>query len=137
MAGFNKCIFAGNLTKDPEFSQSKSGTDYCRFSLAVNSGADETLFMNCTAFGKTAEVVRDYLAKGKFTIVEGRLQSRKYEIDGISKVSYELIISSVTLTPNSGESRVEKQEPKTNKEVVSDKADTTNIDDIPDSEIPF
>lgn len=81
----NKVILMGRLTRDPEirYSQGENSTAIAKFSLAVErkfkrNGEAEADFFNCTAFGKTAEVVEKYLKKGTKMAVIGRLQNDNY-----------------------------------------------------------
>ena len=81
----NKVILIGNLTKDPELSETSSGTAFCKFSIAVNrpfanaDGDRETDFFNITTWRGQAETCAKYLAKGKKVCVIGSLQNRSYE----------------------------------------------------------
>ena len=87
---YNKVILAGNLTRDPQLSYTASQTAVADFGLAVNrkwkgkDGADseETCFVDCRAFGRTAEVINQYLKKGSGALVEGRLHFSAWEKDG-------------------------------------------------------
>ena len=84
----NLVVLTGRTTQDPDLKYSASGTAYCRFTLAVNrmkkeDGAD---FISCTAFGKTAELIAEYVKKGHQLGVQGRIQQDTYEKDG-QKVS--------------------------------------------------
>jgi single-strand DNA-binding protein len=87
MASFNKVILAGNLTRDPELRVTPKGTAICQFGLAINrkfkdeSGQqrDDTTFVDCEAWGKTAELISKYLTKGKQALVEGRLKLDTWE----------------------------------------------------------
>ena len=78
----NNVILMGRLTKDPVSGTSQSGTTSARFTLAVDrhskTDPDAADFPSCVAFGKTAEVVRDYLKKGTKIAVQGRIQTSKY-----------------------------------------------------------
>ena len=82
MANFNKIILVGNLTRDPVLRYLPSQTAVVDFGLAVNSrwksanGEDreEVMFIDCSAFGKGAEVINQYCQKGKPLLVEGRLK---------------------------------------------------------------
>jgi single-strand DNA-binding protein len=82
MANFNKVILLGNLTRDPELRYLPSQMAVVDFGLAVNhkyrtaQGEDreEVMFIDCTAFGKQAEVIKQYCSKGKPLFVEGRLK---------------------------------------------------------------
>jgi single-strand DNA-binding protein len=82
MANLNKVMLIGNLTRDPELRYLQSGTAVCDFGLAVNRSyrtgggeqKEEVLFIDVTAFGKQAEIVSEYLQKGRPVFVEGRLR---------------------------------------------------------------
>ena len=81
---FNLVILTGRLTKEPELKFGASGTAYCKFTLAVNrmKKDDPADFIFCSAFGKTAELIAEYVKKGNNLGVQGRLQQDTYEKDG-------------------------------------------------------
>lgn len=87
MQGFNKVIIAGNLTRDPELRYTPSGLAIAKFGLAVNrrwkdqSGEqkEETTFVDVDAFGKQAELIGQYMKKGRPLLVEGRLRLDTWE----------------------------------------------------------
>lgn len=86
MANLNKVFLIGNLTRDPELRSTQSGTNVCKFGLAVNrkfttqaGSKEETTFVDLTAFGRQAEVINQYCTKGKPLFVEGRLQFSTWE----------------------------------------------------------
>ena len=82
----NKVILIGNLGRDPEMHTASSGNAVAQLSLATTrrvkqqdgTFADETEWHRVVCFGRTAEVARDYLGKGRQIYVEGRLRTRKY-----------------------------------------------------------
>lgn len=83
MAGFNRVIILGNLTRDPEYKQLSSGQAVCRLGLAANrayrnrqSGdlVQEVCYVDVDVWGAQAESCRQYLAKGRPALVEGRLK---------------------------------------------------------------
>ena len=82
MASYNKVILVGNLTRDPQLKYLPSQTAVAEFGLAVQpqvphpAGEDreEVTFVDCTAFGKTGEVINQYFTKGKPIFIEGRLK---------------------------------------------------------------
>lgn len=82
MASYNKVLLMGNLTRDVEMKQIGSGQSVANIGLAVSrkfktqSGEDreETTFVDCEAWGKTAEVMAKYLSKGRPVFIEGRLK---------------------------------------------------------------
>ena len=76
----NKVIMTGRNTKDLELKQLTSGTSVIEFSIAVKRPFknDESDFINCVAFSKTAETISRYVKKGDLIGIEGRLQTRSY-----------------------------------------------------------
>ena len=82
MAYLNKCFLIGNLTRDPELRVTPKGTSIASFGLAINrqsknadgSHADEVTFVDIEAWGKQAELVAKYLARGAPAMIEGRLK---------------------------------------------------------------
>ena len=88
MIELNKVLITGRLTRDPELKYIPSGTAVCEMRLASSrrfSGKDsgerkeETLFINVTAWGKTAEFCNEYMHKGSAIYVEGRLKQDTWE----------------------------------------------------------
>lgn len=91
MAGnFNKVILLGNLTRDPELRHTSGNQAVANIGLAVNrrwrspdgEQREETTFVDCEAWGKTAEVMCQYLAKGRPVFIEGRLKLDQWEKEG-------------------------------------------------------
>lgn len=82
----NTILICGRLTKNPSYATTKSGQNYAKFSLAVDRvGQENTDFIDCTAWGKTAELVNRYLVKGRQVIVQGSLHIDTYEKDGVKR----------------------------------------------------
>lgn len=87
MANLNKVLLIGNLTRDPELRYTPGGTAVASFGLAMNrkfrssSGEDreETCFVEVNAFGRQAEVISEYMSKGRQIFVEGRLHLDQWE----------------------------------------------------------
>ena len=101
MTGYNKVILMGNLTRDPETKNlPNSQTTVCNFALAVNrtwkdangNAREEVLFMDCAAFGRTADAIGQYLAKGRPIHVEGRLKLERWEQDGQARSKVRVIV---------------------------------------------
>jgi single-strand DNA-binding protein len=87
MANFNKVILAGNLTRDPELRYTPKGTAIARIGLAINRTwksetgemKEEVTFVDVDAFGRQAEVIGQYMKKGRPFLVEGRLKLDQWE----------------------------------------------------------
>jgi single-strand DNA-binding protein len=101
MASYNKVILVGNLTRDPQMSYLPSQMAVVEFGLATNRrwrGPDgqqreETCFVDCRAYGKQAETINQYLAKGKPVLVEGRLQFDTWEgKDGTKRSKHRVVV---------------------------------------------
>lgn len=99
----NHISISGRLTKDPELRYTQSGKAVASFTLAVDrdftsrdGGERETDFINCVAWGTTAEFVSKYFDKGKMAIVAGRLQMRNYtDKDGNKRTAAEVVAANV------------------------------------------
>jgi len=100
----NLIVLTGRLTRDPELKYGQSGKAYAKFSLAVarTFSRDETDFFNCTAFGKTAEIVGEHLRKGRKVGVQGNIQMNKYEVNGEKRTSYDVIVNSLEFLESKG-----------------------------------
>ena len=87
MASFNKVILAGNLTRDPELRYTPKGTAIARIGMAMNRSwktdtgetKEEVTFVDVDAFGRQAEVIAQYMRKGRAFLVEGRLKFDQWE----------------------------------------------------------
>ena len=94
----NVCLM-GNLTKDPivnEYGKGKDAGLCSRITLAVRRNADDTDFISCVAFGKTAEMIDSYVAKGDKIAIEGRIQTGSYEDkEGNKRYTTDVVISRV------------------------------------------
>lgn len=107
----NKVFFIGNLTRDPELTNSASGISMCRFSLAVGrnyadaNGERQTDFFNCTAWRGLGETIAKYCKKGNKVAIVGSIQLRDYEDNkGIKRTAVDIIVNDVEfLTPKASE----------------------------------
>jgi len=98
----NKVFLYGNLTRDPELKALPSGSQVANFGMATNrtykdkNGAKQeaTEFHNVVAFGRTAEIIAQYVKKGRPIYVEGRIQTRSWEgkEDGKKQYRTEIIV---------------------------------------------
>ncbi|MFW6138211.1 MAG: single-stranded DNA-binding protein [Spirochaetota bacterium] len=100
----NHVVLVGRLTRDPELNYTQSGRAVCRFSIAVNRSSGSTddnqdgssSFFNIVAWNKTAEICKEYLAKGKQVGISGRLQQRRWSgQDGMRRSRVEIVASNV------------------------------------------
>jgi len=89
----------GNLTRDPEVKALPNGTQVCSFSIATNrtykdrdgNKQEQTEYHNVVAFAKLAEIIGQYLKKGRPIYIEGRMQTRSWEKDGQKHYRTEIV----------------------------------------------
>jgi single-strand DNA-binding protein len=107
----NQVILLGNLTRDPELRQTPSGQSVASFSLALNRSykdqagewQEATDFIDVVAWGPLGERVSQYLSKGRRVLVQGRLQSRSWEQEGVKRSKVEVLANDVTFLDGRGE----------------------------------
>jgi len=99
MAGINKVILVGRLGRDPEMKYLTNGDAVCNFSIATSdtwkdkdSGEkkEKTEWHRIVTFRKLAEICGKYLSKGSMVYIEGKLQTRSWEKDGITRYTTEI-----------------------------------------------
>lgn len=97
MAGVNKVIIMGNLGSDPKLSTTQGGMAVCKFSIATSKrkkdGTDVTSWHRCTAFGRTAETIAQYVGKGQQLYIEGELSYGQYEKDGHTVYTTDIFVN--------------------------------------------
>lgn len=139
----NKVVLIGRLTKDPELRfAAGSGTAVCRFTVAINRQfkKDETDFINCVAFGKTAETISQYLRKGRQIAVTGSIRTGSYDAkDGTKRYTTDVAVDSFEFigSKDSGSSDSEnlaQPSHNNNYEELSYNDDITPVDD---GDMPF
>lgn len=104
----NKIIIKGRLTATPELKSAQNGKDFTFFSVAVNRrfSKEETDFINCCAFGKTAEFIVKYFSKGQEMLLTGELHLDKYTKDGETRITPKIVIDEVEFCGNKKDNEV-------------------------------
>lgn len=131
----NLVVLNGRLTRDPELKFGQSGKAYSRFSIAVDrpfqSSSDKnsqtTDFINCVAFGKTAEFIGEYFRKGRKILLNGKLQMSQYESEGKKITTYVVVVDSVEF----GESKANSGATDTSSYGHSESKSTNNVMETP------
>ena len=107
MASVNKVILIGNLGADPELKHTKGGTSVCTLSLATaykpKDGEEATEWHRVVVWGKRADSCGRYLSKGRQVYIEGRLQTRKWDQDGVTRYTTEVVAQQVTFLGKKGD----------------------------------
>lgn len=129
----NTITLLGRLTKNPEARYTSTGKAVTLFTLAVNrpytnsDGQREADFINCQAWGKTAEVIGNHVSKGDRLLAEGRLQIRSYtDKEGVKRYATEVVVN-----------RVEFIEQKKDVKTEASPMDDFGSADIEQDSIPF
>lgn len=104
----NKVFIIGNLTRDPELRVLPSGAPVANFGVATNrvwkdqqgNKQEEVEFHNVVVFGRQAEIVKQYMAKGRLIFIEGRIRTRSWDApDGAKKNRTEIIAERIQFGP--------------------------------------
>lgn len=127
----NKVNLIGNLTRDPELTETASGTAVCRFTIAVGrnytngNGERETDFFNCTAWRTLAESIARYCEKGKKIAVSGSIQMRTYEDNqGNKRTAVDVVVQEAEfLTPKPQDEEPPKERQKKGLQAFDDDGD--------------
>lgn len=149
---FNKVILAGNLARDIEIRYLPSGTAVATTAIATNrrykaadgTQKDETMFIDLTFWGRTAEIANQYLKKGSQVLVEGRLTLEQWTAqDGSKRSKHAIAVETLQMlgsrdssqgTQNNAPAYSEEQNTDTKQGAVEH---TIPEIDINDDEIPF
>ena len=132
MASLNRIQLIGNLGRDPELKQTKSGTPLTKFSLATteeftSNGEKQkkTMWHNLVVWGKQAEIANKYLHKGSQVFVEGKIEYSEYEQDGVKKHFTNIKVDRFLMLGGKGSRQERGNEPQ------------SYDDGFDDSDIPF
>jgi single-strand DNA-binding protein len=156
----NRVVLVGRLTRDPDLRKTASGLAVASFTLAVDdsrkgpNGEKQTIFMNISIFGNSAENVAKYTRKGSLVGIEGRLTQRKYvrKTDNAQVTSTDIVADSVEFLDPKGASNAQSAQesgftpdagaktpaaPAT--QVAPAKQEGKNLDsiDVVDDDLPF
>lgn len=91
----------GRITKNPELKSTQSNISFCNFTLAINrqfsddSGEKQADFIQCVVWRRQAENLVQYISKGALLGIEGRIQTRSYEVEGSMRYVTEVVCDNV------------------------------------------
>ena len=136
--GVNKAIIVGNVGSDPDIRTMPNGNQVVNLSIATsyewkdkNTGEkkEKTEWHRCVFFNKIADIAAQYVNKGSKLYVEGRLQTRSYEQNGVKKYSTEIVVNDMQM--------LDSKNTNSNNEVKeASKNDMAKFDSF-DDDIPF
>ena len=142
----NKVQLVGRLTRDPEirYSQGENATATARFSVAVNrrfknsEGNYDADFINCVAFGKSAEFVEKYFKKGMAIGLTGRIQTGSYtNKDGQKVYTTDVVVEETEFVESKGASSADNSNTSRPVPSAANNNDFMSIPDGVDEELPF
>ena len=136
----NKAMIIGNLTRDPEVNTTASGISVCRFTVAVTRPfkRDETDFISCVAWRKSAELINQYVKKGNKIAITGYIQTGNYEKDGIRRYTTDLIVEDFEfLTPKGQGGGASQDTPPPPKESGLFEDEKSDFEPLDDEQMPF
>lgn len=141
----NKAMIFGNLTRDPELKSLPSGIQVCSFSIATNrvykdkdgKRVEQSDFHNVVVFGRQAETSAQYLKKGASAYVEGRIQTRSWEAEGVKQYRTEIVADRVQFGPRTGGGTTANEGASGNSAPQQNSAPEYPEEDINPEDIPF
>ena len=139
----NQCTIIGNLTRDPELTQTQSGKSVVKFTVAVNNGKDAegndrpADFITCQAWNKTAELVGRYCKKGKPIAVIGAFKTDKYQDKNHEDVTHYnsyILVNSIEFVGGGNNNNNNSQQIQA---APAQNTTATSVETANESDIPF
>jgi len=143
MAGINRIFLIGRLGKDPEMKSMPNGTAITNFSIATSEEwkdkltgekKEKTEWHRVVTFRRLAEVCGEWLGKGSQVYIEGRLQTREWEKDGVKRYTTEIVADKMQMLGGKGDRR---DEPARVAVPQGDYQNNRGPDGYKDDSIPF
>ena len=140
----NLIILCGNLTNDPEASQTSGGREVSKFSIAVNREYEDSDgnrgvdYFNCTAFGKQAEIINKYFTKGRKILIRGHVKIDDVERDGNRRRFFNIIVDKFEFVQSRGSGQREEDGIEDDsRQAKPPAAHSTNDTSFDDDDVPF
>jgi single-strand DNA-binding protein len=143
MAGVNKVILVGRLGKDPEVRTLNNGSTVATFSVATSESYKDrttgekkeiTEWHNVVVWNGLAEITQKYVRKGDQIYIEGKMRTRSWEKDGVTRYTTEVVADSMTMLGrrnNGNQAGPTSQNPYSPAGHVSDGPTDDSTDDLP------
>ena len=135
----NRALIYGNLTRDPELKALPSGSSVVNFSVATNrtyktkdgEKKEDVEYHNLVAFGKTAELIQQYMKKGSAIFIEGRIQTRSWEKDEQKHYRTEIVVEQMQFGPRSQRSAEQSSSIDEGSQETAPASDEINSEELP------
>ena len=117
----NRVMICGRLTRDPEMRSTAGGLAVMRLGVAVNDRRrnlqtgeweDVPNYVDCTLFGRRAEVLERYLSKGSKVAIEGKLRWSQWESDGQRRSKLEVVVEGIEIMGGGSVAEAPRQQPQ-------------------------
>lgn len=146
MSGVNKVILIGRLGKDPDVKTIGNGSVVANFSIATSDSykdkttgekKETTEWHNIVVWRSLAEIVQKYVHKGDMVYIEGKLRTRSWEKDGVTRYTTEIIADQLTMLGSKGSGSNSSSQPSTSQSESKPAAGTqssfmdSSTDDLP------
>lgn len=140
----NLVILLGGLTRDPELRFMPTGEAVANFSIGTNETwkdkqgvkQQKSEYHNIVAYRKLAEIIGEYCKKGTQVYIEGKLQTRKWEKDGVTRYSTEIIADKMQMVGGKGDNSSQDDTSSHPQQNNSSQRDASDFGDMSD-DIPF
>lgn len=146
MPSMQQLTIIGYLGKDPEMRYVRDGSAVANFSVAVTENwkdrstgepREHTEWFDCSAFGRTGEVVGEFLHKGSLVHLVGKLKTRSYEKDGVKRYATDVRVDNILFLDKKGDSSAPYKKPDAQEPAKTPATAGTVDDDDLDDDIPF
>lgn len=141
----NKVQIIGRVGKDPEMRYATNGDAIANFTVATSErykdkqtgeAVEKTEWHNVSAFRRLAEIIGEYVHKGSLIYIEGKIQTRKYEKDGVTRYATSIVASEMKMLGSKDSGQQQQGQPRPASRAPAPREQATVFDDM-DDDIPF
>lgn len=142
----NKVQIIGRVGKDPEVRYSTNGDAIANFTVATSErykdkqtgeAVEKTEWHNVSAFRRLGEIVGEYVRKGSLIYIEGKIQTRKYEKDGVTHYATSIVASEMKMLGSKDGGQQQQGQPRPQNKPAPSQSSGSGFDDMDDDLIPF
>jgi len=141
----NKVQIIGRVGKDPEVRYATNGDAIANFTVATSErykdkqtgeAVEKTEWHNVSAFRRLGEIVGEYVRKGALIYIEGKIQTRKYEKDGVTHYATGIVASEMKMLGGKNDNQQQQGQPRPQQKPAPSQSSGGGFDDM-DDDIPF
>lgn len=142
----NKVQIIGRVGKDPEVRYATNGDAIANFTIATSErykdkqtgeAVEKTEWHNVSAFRRLGEIVGEYVRKGSLIYIEGKIQTRKYEKDGVTHYATGIVASEMKMLGSKDGGQQQQGQPRPQNKPAPSQSSGSGFDDMDDDLIPF